>query len=53
MQKTFSKSICDKFPTQIKRWERSPTNARWMLRNNPISPLSNNQRAELIAIAKL
>jgi len=49
----FSRSICEKFPIQFQRWIRNPANARWMLRNHPTSALSNNQKAELIAVSKL
>lgn len=49
----FSRSICEKFPEQYKRWIRCSQNVAWMLRNKPISPFSNNQKAELIAVANL
>lgn len=48
----FSRSICEKFPEQWKRWIRCPQNACWMLRNKPTSTLSNNQKAELAAVCK-
>lgn len=53
MDKVFSFEIRMKFPKQIKRWERTPANAHWMLRNRPISPLSNNEVNELVAVAKI
>lgn len=46
----FSTAICAKFPQQVMRWKRTPANARWMLRNVPTSPFSNNQLSELKAV---
>jgi hypothetical protein len=49
----FSASICQKFPVQTARHVATPANARWMLRNVPLSPFSALQKRELIDFIKM